>query len=307
MPCYKPLRGYRSRKSNPSGKRSIVFKVQEGFLDQPIEVPCGRCIGCRLERSRQWAIRCLHEAKLHENNCFITLTYAPEHIPPGGTLVLKHFQDFMKRLREKKGPGVRFFHCGEYGDRTSRPHYHAALFNCAFPDREVFKERGAESYYISEELSALWPFGHHILGELTFESAAYVARYVMKKITNKEDYTDANGKFWPSAETHYQGKKPEYTTMSRRPGIGMAWAKKYLHDSFKDDSVIIRGMPMKPPKAYGKIYSDVDPRDFRRVKNIRKKRAKARVAKNPDQRLEVREKVQLLRAKQLKRGYEDAS
>src|SRR4051794_29862641 len=107
MPCFRPLKGYRARVTNPdTGKRSIVFNARKGFNDLPVDLPCGQCIGCRLERSRQWAIRCSHEAKLHEENCFITLTYAPEHLPPGGTLVVKDFQDFMKRLRFEFGAGI---------------------------------------------------------------------------------------------------------------------------------------------------------------------------------------------------------
>ena len=89
MPCYSPLHGYRSKSVNPAtGKRSIVFSPSEGFTDFKLALPCGQCIGCRLERSRQWAMRCMHEASLYKNNCFITLTYAPEKLPPSGSLQL---------------------------------------------------------------------------------------------------------------------------------------------------------------------------------------------------------------------------
>ena len=104
MACYYPLKGYRARAVNPkTGKRSIVFDSSLGFMDMPVEFACGQCIGCRIERSRQWAIRCVHEAQLYEANCFITLTYAPEHLPKNGSLVLEHFQKFMKRLRKRVG------------------------------------------------------------------------------------------------------------------------------------------------------------------------------------------------------------
>lgn len=103
MPCYHPIQGWKSRFPNQKGKRPIVFKQNSyADLDSPVTLACGRCIGCRLEYSRQWAVRCVHEASLYDDNCFITLTYDNENLPEGGTLVKKHFQDFMKRLRKKK-------------------------------------------------------------------------------------------------------------------------------------------------------------------------------------------------------------
>ena len=136
MPCYRPIKGYRSRRLNAeTGKRPVVFNPRDGFYDQPVDLPCGQCIGCRLERSRQWAIRCVHEASLHERNCFITLTYRDECLPTNGSLDLDAFQKFMKRLRRRFGEGVRFFHCGEYGENFGRPHYHAILFNLDFSDK----------------------------------------------------------------------------------------------------------------------------------------------------------------------------
>ena len=137
MPCFHPLEGYWSKDRNPSGKRSLTFNAREAFTDKKIDVPCGRCVGCRLERSRQWAIRCVHEASLYDNNCFITLTYDSDHVPSDGSLRVEDFQNFMKRLRKSVAPRrVRFFHCGEYGERGDRPHYHAILFNLDFDDRE---------------------------------------------------------------------------------------------------------------------------------------------------------------------------
>ena len=142
MPCYNPLKGYRSRTLNASGKRSIVFNLREGYVDQPIEVPCGQCIGCRLERSRQWAVRCVHEASLYKNNCFVTLTYSDDKLPSDGSLHFDHFQKFMKRLRRFYDDSrIRFFHCGEYGEQYSRPHYHCCLFNFDFVDKKFWKKR----------------------------------------------------------------------------------------------------------------------------------------------------------------------
>jgi hypothetical protein len=133
MPCYFPITAWRSKDGkNEAGKWPVVFKPTAGYLDKELKLPCGRCIGCRLERSRQWAVRCVHEASLHEKNCFITLTYSPENLPKDGSLDVSHFQKFMKRFRKRFGPGIRFFHCGEYGESLSRPHYHACIFGFDF-------------------------------------------------------------------------------------------------------------------------------------------------------------------------------
>ena len=184
MPCYHPLKGYKSKERNKSGKRSIVFNIKEGLYDQHVTVPCGQCIGCRLERSRQWAIRCSHEAQMHEKNCFITLTFSDEHLPEDRSVDVRHFQLFMKRLRKRYGDGIRFFHCGEYGDHFGRPHYHACIFNHDFEDKKIWKQSGSgEIIYRSASLEELWPYGYSSVGEVTFESAAYVARYITKKVT----------------------------------------------------------------------------------------------------------------------------
>lgn len=281
MPCYSPLKGYRSRYVNESGKRSIVFSAKEGYLDLPVEVACGQCIGCRLERSRQWAIRCVHEASLHDENCFITLTYDNEHLPPDGSLKVEDFQKFMKRLRKHfNGERIRYYHCGEYGDRTNRPHYHALLFGIDFRDKSLFRiSPSGEKLYRSPTLERLWPFGYSTIGNVTFESAAYVARYIMKKVTGEK------------AEEHYQGRTPEYTTMSRRPGIAAGWYEKYKDDVYPRDEVIMRGKPMRPPKFYDRLYEIDDEVGYELVKARRKAEAKKYADNQTPERLRVREAV----------------
>lgn len=209
MPCYHPLPAWYSKRRGESGKRGVVFNVADGFKDKQIDLPCGRCIGCRLERSRQWAVRCVHEAALWDSNCFVTLTYDEENCPKDGGLIPEHFVLFMKRLRACYGAGIRFFHCGEYGEKLGRPHHHAILFNFDFADKR-FHSRSSDGnvLYTSAELERLWRFGFCTVGACTFESAAYIARYSLKKITGS------------AAESHYQGRKAEYLTMSRKPGIG---------------------------------------------------------------------------------------
>jgi len=313
MACYHPLKGYRSRIQNPSSKRSIVFNPSQGFLDMPVTVPCGQCIGCRLERSRQWAIRCHHEASLHEKNCFITLTYAPEHVPSMSVihtrqthqyLVKKHFQDFMKRLRKRYGPNIRYFHCGEYGEKNARPHYHACIFNFDFPDKELWKQPRGTKLYTSASLGRLWPWGFSTIGDVTFESAAYVARYITKKITGHDAISHYNS-LDPVTGEIIAERIPEYITMSLKPGIGKNWIQNYHADVYPKDEVIMRERKLKPPKYYDKIYDQYDPLQFQKIKAKRISLAKENEHNNTPDRLAVRERIKELANKQLKRSYEN--
>lgn len=294
MPCYSPLSGWRARRPEPSGKYKIVFTPAQGFIDMPMEVPCGQCIGCRLERSRSWAIRCVHEAQLHDANCFITLTYNNEHLPADGSLDVAHFQKFMKRFRKKHGTGIRFFHCGEYGSRLGRPHYHAAIFGFDFADKVLWKKTDAGSdLYRSADLESLWPFGFSSVGSLTFDSAAYVARYIMKKVTGS------------AAPDHYGDLRPEYVTMSRRPGIASGWFDRFHSDVYPSDEVVHNGKRLKPPRFYDGLFEVLDKDSYDVIKAKRKKRALARTGESTSDRLAVREKVKIAQIKSLKRGLDD--
>lgn len=268
-----------------------------------MSVACGQCIGCRLERSRQWAIRCYHEAQMWEENCFVTLTYAPEHLPPDRSLHLDHFQKFMKRLRKKTGGGVRFFHCGEYGEQFGRPHYHAILFNVAFGDQKLWKVQNEFPLYTSEALSRLWPLGFSSVGAATFQSAAYVARYILKKVTGAQS---ASHYEWTDPETgEVHQRKPEYVTMSRRPGIGRTWLDKYGgSDCWRHDEVVIDGRAMRPPRYYDDVLKVEHPSEFEATKRRRVAASLAHADNNTPERLEVREKVQQAKLTRLKRTVE---
>jgi hypothetical protein len=331
MPCFQPLEGYRSKDVNPTGKRSIVFNLQNAVDDDVIKLPCGQCIGCRLERSRQWAMRCVHEAKLHSKNCFITLTYNSRSLPDGGTLVLRHFQLFMKKLRKQYGPGIRYFHCGEYGDKRGRPHYHACLFNHDFDDKYPWKiTKAGELIYRSPSLEKLWTYGHSSIGEVTFESAAYVARYVTKKLTGKvgnvsyreyqqsqklgEDFTiileDENkrkvyGQINSSTGEITRELKPEYVTMSRRPGIGYEFYKKYKEEIYAQDFCPMNGKKIRPPKFYDGHYEIDEPEHFEEIKFNRTQNGLKHAENNTPERLWTRKKIQELKARKLQRSYEN--
>lgn len=247
----------------PGGKRNISFSPGAGTV--ATDLPCGQCIGCRLERSRQWATRIMHEASLHEQNSFITLTYNAENIPSGRTLVKKHAQDFLKRLR--KLHSVRFFACGEYGSLNLRPHYHFCIFGWSFPDRLFYKVDNGNCLYISSELSKLWPFGFSTVGNLSFASAAYVARYCLKKWTGA------------SAEKHYESldeetgeiisRLPEYVHCSLKPGIGAGWFARFGRDVYPSDEVIINGHSCKPPRFYDELLKRQSQEAYENIKNKR--------------------------------------
>ena len=251
MPCFHPLRGFRAVGGG------IVFDRSRS-MGIPMSVPCGRCIGCRLERSRQWAVRCMHEASLYEDNCFITLTYSDAHLPPGGSLRLSDFQKFMKRLRRHfSGSKIRFYHCGEYGETTSRPHYHALLFNLEFPDKVLWTTRDDFRVWRSPLLEELWPLGQSEIGSCTFQSAAYVARYITKKVTGD------------AADAHYGGRVPEYSTMSLRPGLGKGWYDKFKSDVYPSDEMVVNGRITKPPQYYDSLLYKEDSDVAIRVKRRR--------------------------------------
>lgn len=258
----------------------MVFNSKDGYYDNPVSLPCGRCIGCRLERSRQWATRCVHEASLYPQNAFVTLTFREAcpldgtKLDPTASLHKHHFQRFMKRLRKQfygnmKG-NVRYFHCGEYGELLGRPHHHACLFNIDFPDKTLWKIREGVRLYESKILQELWPHGSSKIGDVTFESAAYVARYVVKKITGEP------------AAAHYNGKLPEYCTMSRRPGLGKKWQETYTDDIFPKDFIIVRGKRSKVPKYYNKNYELTNPKDYGHIKALRIRNARGNPNNHPD-------------------------
>lgn len=260
MVCYHPLCGYKITERDGSVNVWVLgsifdydnFKTIQpyyylGKYYEPIIIPCGQCIGCRLERSRQWAVRCIHEAQLYSHNCFLTLTYDDAYLPSDGSLHKEDLQKFWKRLRKVIYPAkLRYFACGEYGSLLNRPHYHAIVFNYRPPDQQLLTLRGGSKIYISDIIKKCWPYGFHTIGDVTFESAAYVARYILKKVTGSQ------------SEFHYDGLEPEFTVMSRRPGIAREWFKKFHGDVYPNDYIVIRdNIKCRPPKYYDKLYDEL--------------------------------------------------
>ena len=310
MSCYHPLKGWKIG-INTSGKPNykitsydVKYLIKdrlgnyvESYKEIPsdsflpritdsIDIPCGRCVGCLLDRSRDWATRCMLEASYHDHNCFITLTYDDEHLPearecinpltgevcesPLRTLQKRDFQLFMKRLRKALEPiKIRFFACGEYGSTTYRCHFHAIIFGYDFPDRTYYKSnfRG-DKYYTSELLQSCWsdkdnvPIGHVCVADISFDTCAYVARYCLKKMDNdmKDFYETFN-------------LDPEFTLMSRKPGIGRLFYDENKEHIYEGDRIILSDKKgskiLRPPKYFDKLY-DIDyPSDFEKIKNNR--------------------------------------
>lgn len=266
MQCLYPLKGYRQHPTPERPIQPLHFKApDDSYL--PISVPCGQCIACRLERSRQWAVRCMHEASLHHENAFVTLTYDNAHLPITGSLDKTAFPAFIKRLRKRVTGKLKYFHAGEYGDHTGRPHYHACLFGVDFPDKHHWSTRGDYRLYTSAALESLWTHGQCLIGDVTFESAAYVARYILKKVTGPHAQAHYTAVDLQTGELHQLA--PEYTTMSRRPGLARGWALKYLEETYASDSIITRGHESKPPRYYDQLYELQQPEPFRALKHER--------------------------------------
>lgn len=347
MPCYRPGRGiqapsgaltYYGHLQIASGK--VPTKLPSNYKQFPL--PCGKCTGCRLERSRQTAVRLVHEAQQHEKVSFVTLTYRQDQLLSGATgmrglfpshaaqvpddhhdyrpprtretrthedhasLVKSDLRGFTLRLysdvRRRSGKGVRYYACGEYGDQTHRPHYHLAIFGEDFSDdRFPWKRSNGNQLWRSSRLARLWPHGDADIGDLTFESAAYIARYIMKKINGQK------------AEDHYrridkEGNPywltPEFNVMSRRPGIAKAWFDQHMSDVYPHDHVISRGHPAKPPRYYDVLLDRLNPYLLAGIKEKREAGAALHAADQTPARLEARETVAIAKLNQTKRSLE---
>lgn len=305
----KPLVYAKGRRPNP---------LAEGW--EALELPCGQCVSCRLEKSRIWGARISHEAAYLEEeyglySSFITLTYSEEHLPMYGSLVPEHLQKFFKRLRKAIYPRkVRYYAAGEYGTTCQkheiencpvcgpiqRPHYHAIILGFDFPDRHYIGTRDGQNCYESELLHKLWPFGFHEIGSCSFESASYVARYVMKKVTGKY------------ADDHYTRLDPwlgewfeveaEFARMSRNPGIGRDWFEKYKNDLYPLDDCPIpgRGLCGNPPGYYDRLFGEEEPETLEEVKEQRRARLEESLRDGPS--LESRARVQDSKIAMLKRN-----
>lgn len=267
------MAAYRKAEINPSGKRSFQFRPQGSLNGQPEYLPCTKCIGCRLEKSRVWAIRCVHESKMHRENSFLTLTYDSDHLPASGSLSLEHLQLFMKKLRiyvyRKYGVLIKHYSCGEYGDLNKRPHYHCIIFGYDLPDKLLYttSSRG-DKIYTSKILDRIWGMGSTKIGEVNFETAAYVARYCMKKVDGAK--RDAGHYIVYDMNGELHDRLPEFAVMSTRGGgIAALYYQKYGKEVRTHDSLVLNGKLVPSIRFYDKFFEALDPEGLKRVKRLR--------------------------------------
>lgn len=255
---------------------------------------------------------------MHEHNCFITLTYDDKHLPLDGSLNKAHFQKFMKRLRDRIFPKkIRFYHCGEYGPKYSRPHYHSLIFGYDFPDKKLWSlTTGKNRLYRSTELESLWQKGYTTIGSMTKASAGYCARYSIKKLRGPAlSVRDPETDLLPYQRINDQGEivdlQPEYATMSTGrktgQGIGGSWYEKYKDDVFPDDFVVHEGKRVRTPAYYRKLLEQSDPEISAELRAVRKEHSSLHKLDQTDARLRVREKVKTAQATRLTRNYEDGT
>lgn len=271
MSCFSPMRGYPIGKTaNGKVKYKILKKnfpeyVNTSTYDNPktrvyeyTELPCGSCLGCKLQRAQDWVTRCYLELKQHKQSSFITLTYSNENLPERFELRPDHLQKFMKRLRKFLEPlKIKFFACGEYGDITKRPHYHLIIFGYQFDDLKFYKNDKLNTLYTSEKLQALWHYGFAPVGSCTNESISYVARYTTKKITEEKNKRYNTRQLLDDKARQY--RIPPFVRMSTRPAIGKEWALANVTDNlYESDTVVIidketvKEVPI--PRYFNKLF-----------------------------------------------------
>lgn len=241
MACYHPSEVTVNRRLSGEQRR----------LDTQM-VGCGHCLGCRADQAREWAIRLTHEARWHEHAYFLTLTYDDDHLPQNGSLDPEHPTGFFKRLRRLySGRRLSYYLCGEYGDKTERPHYHAVFCGAPLLDRDFLDRRDGATVWTSPTIDSKWPYGFHEFTSVNFAAAAYVAGYVRKKVRKRDDpthYTRVDPSTGELVEL-----QPEYSRMSRRPAIGRRWIEQHWRDVYPRDYVVIEGREYNPPRYYDRF------------------------------------------------------
>ena len=257
-------------------------------------IPCKNCIGCRLDYSREWANRGYLESKCWDQNWFVTLTYDEDSIPYSeeitdsqgitytdsidempwqGTIQPDDMTRFMKNLRKiferkKKETNIRFMGCGEYGENTRRPHYHLILFNCNLPKETFYDPHvtwNKDTVWKNTWIERAWGKGMVQIGECNWNSIAYVARYITKKINGNE------------SEEFYamQGEEKEFFRASNQPGIGGIYYENNKEKIYKNDKILIQNLKgvhwIKPPEYFDRLYEKEYPEKMQEIKEKRKK------------------------------------
>lgn len=287
MTCRSPLKQYLTQ-------TGWSLNVSEAYGSRIYRnLACGVCRDCRVRKARDWTIRSYHESQMHERNCVVTLTYAENPI----SLRREDTQVFFKAMR-KRGLKFRYFGCGEYGEKLSRPHWHIILFGLDFPDKYLWKDTGKSRQYRSPTLEKYWPHGHATIGNFSNKAALYTAGYVQKKI---------NGKM---AADHYVDKetgevlKPEMTLASLKPAIGFEWIRHHWEEVYPHDFVVIDGKERSVPAYYDRWLEKYRPHIWEAVREKRREYAVRQVVLDEEREAQAA-KARDLNYKRLRRNLEN--
>lgn len=288
MTCLRPIKAFKSNTRNAeTGKYGLTFNPMRGLVEgSSLSVPCGKCIACRVTRAQQWAVRCMHEAQLHEANSFLTLTYSDKNLPADYSVDKRTMQLFQKKLRKHLPQRVRFFGCGEYGEQTLRPHYHSICFGWFPTDAKLYKRTPSGPLFTSAQLDDIWGLGDCKVGAVTFQSARYVAGYVIKKWGGDlaaDHYTRVHPLTFKTVQV-----QPEFKLQSTNPGIGSGWFDKFKSDAFPSDFIIVDGHRVPVPKYYTDKLAE---EEAHKIKINRRLNNRSRRADQTPARLAVREEV----------------
>lgn len=288
MPCYRPLTGWNKLGGGLTSRKS----ASNGST---LTVPCGQCIGCRLDKQRDWTARICHEARLWPVNAWLTITYDEANLPWDQSLNLRHWQLFIKHLRRDLAPRqIRFIAQGEYGDQTGRPHYHAVVFNYSSGDLKIWKPRdGMAPIFLAPRLTALWKKGNVFESPFEPGCANYIAAHCVKRLSQEKAEESGLLQRLHLQTGEWITARPEFWVMSRRPGIGAGYFDRYADELWTHDSVILHNREASVPRYYNRLMEEADPERYARLRDARVAEARKpdRRANNTPARLASREQV----------------
>lgn len=261
--CTKPVTAF----INPDGGRPLFGHKGDKAGTPKIKFPCGKCPECCKDYYTSWTTRGFREIMRWESSLFVTLTYNDEHLPKNRSLNKKHVQDFLKRLKKHFGSSkenpIRQSYCGEYGEKTKRPHYHLIIYNLDFADKvEHYKTDQGHQVYRSPTLESLWTFGHSEFGYATPATIAYLYKYILKKVPRSQKTRPLKLEF----EGQIYNVSHEFIESSRNPGIG---AHMRGSDSLKKGFLTIDGVKKKLPKYYLEWLRLNDPDTYDKIQNLK--------------------------------------
>ena len=235
MSCYKSKPAWKATYPNENGKHPIRFNQPGDKRTPDYFIDCGKCEGCRARQRMDWAIRMSHEAAEHKHNSFLTLTYDDDNLPEDGKIHRKHVKNFLERLEYKLGYKPRYYVCGEYGELTRRPHYHAIIFGDDFRESR-YTYAINDKLYGNKDLERVWRNGAISIADFSHATALYTAGYVTKKISDTDNFS----------------------MQSRNPPLGKTWVRKH-HDNIRRlERITIEGQEYPIPKVYMKWLEGVE-------------------------------------------------